>query len=110
MISAYKCAHRRFLKLARSRATLTSRARFQLTGVAYVFRNVTFIFTNGKATEIGGTLLPLVNVYIFALVILVGRLWRAVPAVRQPFVGRGQWMTPSSSAVSTMVQFPRVAI
>ena len=60
---------------------------FQLTGVAYVFRNVTFIFTNGKATEIGGTLLPLVNVYIFALVILVGRLWRAVPAVRQRSLG-----------------------
>jgi hypothetical protein len=56
---------------------------FHLTGVAYVFHNVTFIFTNGKANEIGGTFLPLVNVYIFALVILAGRLWRAVPALRR---------------------------
>jgi hypothetical protein len=60
---------------------------FHLTGVAYVFTNDTFIFTNGKATEIGGTLLPLVYVCIFASAILVGRLWRAIPAVRQRSLG-----------------------
>jgi hypothetical protein len=56
---------------------------FHLTGVAYVFTNDTFIFINGKATEIGGTLLPLVYVCVFALAILAGRLWRAVPALRR---------------------------
>jgi len=60
---------------------------FHLTGVAYVLRNDTFIFTNGRVTEIGGTLLPIVNLYIFALVVLVGRLWRAIPAVRQRSLG-----------------------
>jgi hypothetical protein len=58
-----------------------------LTGVAYVFTNDTFIFTNGKFSEVGGTLLPLVYVCIFALAVLVGRLWRAIPAVRQRSLG-----------------------
>jgi len=60
---------------------------FHLTGVAYVFHSATFIYTNGKANEIGGTFLPLVNVYIFALAILAGRLWRAIPAVHQRALG-----------------------
>jgi hypothetical protein len=58
-----------------------------LTGVAYVFTNDKFIFTNGKVSEVGGTLLPLVYVCIFALAVLVGRLWRAIPAVRQRSLG-----------------------
>ena len=60
---------------------------FHLPGVANVFTHATFIFINGKATEIGGTLLPLVYVCIFALAVLVGRLWRAIPAVRQRSLG-----------------------
>jgi hypothetical protein len=56
---------------------------FHLSGVMHVLANDTFIFTNGKATEIGATFLPLVNVYIFALAILAGRLWRVVPALRR---------------------------
>jgi hypothetical protein len=60
---------------------------FHLTGVSYVFTNGKFIFTNGKVFEVGGTLLPLVYVGIFALAVLVGRLWRAIPAVRQRSLG-----------------------
>jgi hypothetical protein len=60
---------------------------FHSTGVAYIFTNDTFIFAHGKASEIGGTLLPFVYVCIFALAVLVGRLWRAVPAVRRRALG-----------------------
>jgi hypothetical protein len=56
---------------------------FHLAGVAFVFTNDTFIFTNGRFSEVGGTLLPLVYVCIFAVAVLVGRLWRVIPAVRQ---------------------------
>ena len=56
---------------------------FHLTGVAYVFTNDTFIFTNGKFSEVGGTLLPLVYVCIIALTVLAGRLWRAIPILRR---------------------------
>ena len=38
---------------------------FHWHGVAYVFTDATFTFVNGKATEVGGTLLPLVYVCIF---------------------------------------------
>jgi len=55
---------------------------FHVTGVAYVLTNDTLTFANGKVTEIGGTLLPLVYVCIFALAVLAGRLWRVVPALR----------------------------
>jgi hypothetical protein len=60
---------------------------FHLTGVAYVFTKGTFIFNNGKVTEVGGTLLPLVYVCVAALAVLVGRLWRAIPALRQRSLG-----------------------
>ena len=58
---------------------------FHWHGVAYVFTDATFTFVNGKATEVGGTLLPLVYVCIFGLAILVGRLWRVLPASRRQF-------------------------
>jgi hypothetical protein len=53
-----------------------------MTGIAYVLTNDTLTFANGKMTEVGGTLLPLVYVCIFALAVLAGRLWRVVPALR----------------------------
>jgi len=56
---------------------------FHWHGVAYVFTDATFTFVNGKATEVGGTLLPLVYVCVFGLAILVGRLWRVLPASRR---------------------------
>lgn len=56
---------------------------FHMTGVAYVLTNDTLTFANGKVTEVGGTLLPLVYVCIFAFAILAGRLWRAIPAFRR---------------------------
>jgi hypothetical protein len=56
---------------------------FHLTGIAYVFTNDTFTFANGKATEVGGTLLPLVYVCILALTVLAGRLWRAIPTLHR---------------------------
>jgi hypothetical protein len=55
---------------------------FHMTGVEYVLTNDTLTFANGKMTEVGGTLLPLVYVCIFALAVLAGRLWRVVPALR----------------------------
>ena len=58
---------------------------FHWHGVAYVFTDATFTFVNGKATEVGGSLLPLVYVCIFGLAILAGRLWRALPAWRRRF-------------------------
>jgi hypothetical protein len=58
---------------------------FHWHGVAYVFTAAMFTFVNGKATEVGGTLLPLVYVCIFGLAILVGRLWRIRPASRRQF-------------------------
>jgi len=58
---------------------------FHWHGVAYVFTHATFTFVNGKATEVGGTLLPLVYVCVFGLAILVGRLWRVLPASRRQF-------------------------
>ena len=58
---------------------------FHWHGVAYVFTDATFTFVNGKATEVGGTLLPLVYVCVFGLAILVGRLWRVLPASRRQF-------------------------
>ena len=58
---------------------------FHWHGVAYVFTDATFTFVNGKATEVGGTLLPLVYVCVFGLAILVGRLWRVLPAWRRQF-------------------------
>ena len=58
---------------------------FHWHGVAFVFTDATFTFVNGKATEVGGTLLPLVYVCIFGLAILVGRLWRILPASRRQF-------------------------
>ena len=58
---------------------------FHWHGVAYVFTDATFTFVNGKVTEVGGTLLPLVYVCIFGLAILAGRLWRALPAWRRRF-------------------------
>jgi len=56
---------------------------FHWHGVAYVFTAATFTFVNGKATEVGGTLLPLVYVCVFGLAILVGRLWRVAPRHRR---------------------------
>jgi len=53
-----------------------------MTGIAYVLTNDTLTFANGKMTEVGGTLLPLVYVCIVALTVLAGRLWRVVPALR----------------------------
>jgi hypothetical protein len=58
---------------------------FHWHGVAYVFTDATFTFVNGKVSEVGGTLLPLVYVCIFGLAILVGRLWRVLPASRRRF-------------------------
>ena len=58
---------------------------FHWHGVAYVFTDATFTFVNGKATEVGGTLLPLVYVCVFGLAILVGRLWRVLPTSRRQF-------------------------
>jgi hypothetical protein len=56
---------------------------FHMTGVAYVLTNDTFTFANGKVTEVGGTLLPLVYVCVFALTVFAGRLWRVIPAFRR---------------------------
>jgi hypothetical protein len=56
---------------------------FHMTGIAYVLTNDTFTFVHGKATEVGGTLLPLVYVCIVTLTVLAGRLWRAIPALRR---------------------------
>ena len=58
---------------------------FHWHGVAYVFTDATFTFVNGKATEVGGTLLPLVYVLVFGLAILVGRLWRVLPVRGRQF-------------------------
>jgi hypothetical protein len=52
---------------------------FHMTGITYVMTNDTFTFANGKVTEVGGTLLPLVYVCVVALTVLAGRLWRAIP-------------------------------
>ena len=56
---------------------------FHWHGVAFIFTNAMFTFVNGKATEVGGTLLPLVYVIVFALTILAGRLWLVFPAWRR---------------------------
>jgi hypothetical protein len=56
---------------------------FHMTGIAYVLTNDTLTFANGKMTEVGGTLLPLVYVCIVALTVLAGRLWRAIPILRR---------------------------
>src|ERR1019366_877919 len=56
---------------------------FHMTGVAYVLTNDTFTFANGKATEVGGTWLPLAYVCVSALAVLAGRLWRAIPTLRR---------------------------
>jgi hypothetical protein len=58
---------------------------FHWHGVALVFTDATVTFVNGKATAVGGTLLPLVYVCVFGLAILVGRLWRVLPASRRQF-------------------------
>ena len=55
---------------------------FHMTGIAYVLTNDTLTFANGKMTEVGGTLLPLVYVCVVVLTVLAGRLWRAIPALR----------------------------
>ena len=56
---------------------------FHMSGVTYVLTNDTLTFANGKMTEVGGTLLPLVYVCIIALTVLAGRLWRAIPILRR---------------------------
>lgn len=60
---------------------------FHLRGIAYVFTNATFIFANGKSTEVNGTLLPLVYVCVVVLAVLAGRLWRAIPMLRRRALG-----------------------
>ena len=56
---------------------------FHMSGIAYVLANDTFTFANGKATEVGGTLLPLVYVCVIVLTVFAGRLWRAIPTLRR---------------------------
>jgi hypothetical protein len=58
-----------------------------LTGIAYVFTNATFTFVNGKGTEVNGTLLPLVYVFVVALTVLAGRIWRVIPVLRRRALG-----------------------
>jgi hypothetical protein len=56
---------------------------FHMSGIAYVLANDTFTFANGKVTEVGGTLLPLVYVCVIVLTVFAGRLWRAIPTLRR---------------------------
>ena len=60
---------------------------YHLTGIAYVFTNATFTFVNGKGTEVNGTLLPLVYVFVVALTVLAGRIWRVIPVLRRRALG-----------------------
>jgi len=60
---------------------------YHMTGVAYVLTNDTFTFVNGKVTEVGGTLLPLVYVCIVVFTVLAGRLWRVIPVLRRRALG-----------------------
>ena len=54
-----KCPNRR-LQGGRNRGQSARHWMFHWHGVAYVFTDATFTFVNGKATEVGDTLLPLV--------------------------------------------------
>lgn len=56
---------------------------FTWDGVPYLLDEVTFTFDQGQSTSVGGAWTPLVYVCLLAGVILVGRLWRLLPAWRQ---------------------------
>jgi hypothetical protein len=56
---------------------------FHWRGVTGLLDGVTFTFVGGKSTTVGGAFTPLVFVCLFAGTVLVGRLWRLLPAWRR---------------------------
>jgi hypothetical protein len=52
-------------------------------GIAHLQTTVTYTFTNGHGTWTGGAFTPLFYVLWIVATILIGRLWRALPAWRR---------------------------
>lgn len=53
------------------------------SGITHLQSTVTYTFTDGQGTWTGGSFTPLFYLLWIAATILVGRLWRAVPAWRR---------------------------
>lgn len=53
------------------------------SGIEYLQTEVTYTFVNGHGTYTGGAMAPLSWVLLIVGTVLVGRLWRAVPAWRR---------------------------
>jgi hypothetical protein len=45
--------------------------------------SITYTFVDGQATWVGGALTPFVYVCLIVGAVLIGRLWRALPAYRR---------------------------
>lgn len=56
---------------------------FKWHGIAYVLDDVTFNFTDGHSTSVGGAWTPLTYLLLLVVIVLAGRLWRLVPAWRR---------------------------
>jgi len=56
-------------------------------GVTWLISAATFTFTNGHATSTGGAWTPLVYVVMLGGALVVGRIWRLVPALRRGRAG-----------------------
>ena len=56
---------------------------FSWEGIRYLQDTVTFTFVNGHGSSVGGAWTPIAYVIWAGCTVLVGRLWRAIPAWRR---------------------------
>jgi hypothetical protein len=56
---------------------------FHWRGVRYLISDQTFTFSGGKSTSLGGAWTPWVYLLMLVSVVLAGRLWRLLPALRR---------------------------
>ena len=67
---------------------------FTWPGIIYLQSKVTYTFTNGSYDLVGGAWTPLAYAFWIAAIVLVGRLWRAIPMWRR-------WRSARAIAAST---------
>ena len=68
---------------------------FRWHGIDYLQSSVSYTFTNGEWTSVGGAWTPVAWVVWIAATIAIGRLWRIVPIWRRRHRARAAGMMPA---------------